>query len=327
MSSPVKLKTQIEKPFANELLRNTLLGVGFSVTKYTQANSKAPVVVIKGTPTNVMALMPKLREKDWNKQAPDAKRMTREILSTDENWKGGSYETLLTNLSGEIEMTRYYKERDKLKKTGFERKLREKIAMIAPRRTRCNSEHDGEWSLDRKWDTTPFQATKKALGAGRTLDITVNLCASAGVDSKDFDRFGTQVWAISDLIEGAGIQTRITAQYDVGRLGETKEGGQVDGLIQIQLKDPTQFVTPTRLAACFTTNFYRRPVFALMVGVSQLENGEVDYGLGSPRHAAYPIKFLPENGSLTMNVGTMGFDQNDMTAEILAAVDATVGAA
>lgn len=323
----MKCTTRIEKGFDNQKLTASLVECGFRLSKWGQSGRSAPCVKIEGTPTEVMKLMTLVRAEGFAEgRGPEASKMKKYLLDDSQNtWAGGSYSQLLSWLSGEVDMGAYHTARDKLRGSGFDKKLREKIAMVAPRRKRAIAEHDGDWSLDRKWDTQPFMNTKKAVGAGRTIDIIVNLAASHGVAAKDFDAFGVNVWAVSDLIESAGIQTKIIARFDVERVGYSggsyKGRNQIDTEIEIQLKDATQFVTPLRLAACFKTAFFRRAVFSLMVAASQLENGEVDYGLGSPRHGHYPIKFLPETGQLTMSVGTYRGEANAMEAEIIAAVE------
>ena len=316
-----------EKPFANASFAAALSGTGMHLTKYTMPDkSNRDFIRIETTPAQIAEMMQVIRADNFETECgSEAPKVKAELLGKeDSEWKGGSYSALLGWLSGEIDLSEYLKERAKLQKSGFDRKLREKIAMVSPRRKRFNSEHDGEWSLDRKWDSSPFQATRKALGAGRTLDIVVNCCASGGVSAEQIDRFGVSVWAVSDLIEASGIQTRIVARYAGHSFGTNSKGKSIDGEILVRLKDPTQFVTPMRLAACFKTAFFRRPIFSLFAGFANLENGKVAHGLGSPDHGGYPIKFLPDEGKLTMSIGTMDVDANDMEREILSAIDATV---
>lgn len=311
--------------YVNEALQAKMQEIGFKLTR--EKISGGVMTKLEGTPAQIIAWSSLIRGDGLDGLAPQSGQVKGYLLSQNDEWIGGTYDKLLAGLGGDVDMTKHHEERARLAKTGFSRKLQEKIAMVAPKRKRTIAEHDGDWNYDRRWDAFSFEATKKALGAGRTLKIIVNLAASSGVQANELNKFGTQVWAISDLIENAGIQTEIIARYRCNRVGHLKKGGRVDFEGLIKLKEPTQFVTPTRLAACFTSNFWRRPVFTLMCAASQLENGDIDFGLGSPQHGGYPIKFEIGRGELTVNIETLRENPNNVEAEILKAISATVGGA
>lgn len=319
--------------FPNQALAKKMQAMGFKLGRFEDAERPGVVVKVEGNSANMVEFMQFVRGDEFTGEFFDktedgtfAHKHTRHELLGDEKdpWKGGTYSELLNWLSGDIDMAKYNAEKDRLRKSGFDRKLREKIAMVSPKRKRCMSEHDGEWDMSRRWEIMPFQNTRKAIGAGRSIKIVINLAASSGVSAEKIDKFGVTVWAISDLIESSGIQTEIIARYAGRNIGTGKKS--VHNEFLINLKEATQFVTPMRLAACFKTAFFRRAIFAKLCIATQLENSKLRTSLGSPLHGAYPIKFLPGEGILTMSVGTVDLDANAMENEILEAVRATVAA-
>jgi hypothetical protein len=177
--------------------------------------------------------------------------------------------------------------------SGLRRDLETVTQNCTPKRTRRLSEHDGEWQFDRRWEITPFQATHVKRMPTRTLTIMANFTVSAWGKSEEIDRYGAIVWAISQLIEKAGISTRIVWYQHARTVTECGLASR----IEIECKRAGEYLAPSLLAACFTTMFYRRVGFALEVASGEAYGKTVRDSLGSPIRYD-PVKF--EKGVLSL---------------------------
>jgi hypothetical protein len=211
----------------------------------------------------------------------------------DVSFKGGTPESLRRDLEGAISMDRFNAARAKLAKNGLLQKLQTRVAEVVPKRKRFNSEHDGEWSYDRRWEITPFQATCKAAAPAPVIEINCDFSISCHATASAIDAYGALVWAISDILENAGLRTRII-QHEAGTRVRASDGygsKGLESLIELELKSPEQYVAPSLLAAAFQSNFFRRPIFSLITACAELGDAAVAYGLGSCVQRSPAVKF------------------------------------
>lgn len=226
---------------------------------------------------------------------------------------GGTAHDLVEQLNGKLDMGPLLKEREKFAKAGLAQKLQTKIAELNPRRRRFLSEHDGEWSYDRRWEITPFQATTKMPSPGKTLEIICFSDFSGYASAEDINRYGAMAWAISDLIEQAGISTRIEAWYGAQNVGQG-----VDGEIHLEVKKAGQYIGPSALASTFQAVFFRRAMFSVMASIAHLDGKPHSSGLGQALQAPHRIKF--EAGRLIISPMVHVATNDEIEREILAAI-------
>lgn len=233
-----------------------------------------------------------------------------------EEWTGGSFQGLHDALSGKIDMRPFQKARAELEKTGILAKLQSHLADVSPKRKRRMSEHDGEWNFDRRWDMEAFSSTTRTLAPAQAIEFVANFAISSGTSSQAIDKYGAMVWALSDLIESAGIRTGIT--YRVA-LNSIDSGETVGTELRVRIKRPEEYLAPSMVAACFRSNFYRRLAFSFMcMGAESFGLGRCS-GLGRPIQEPDPIRF--EDGKIIMSPDAPQVSAETIQNVILAAVN------
>lgn len=234
-------------------------------------------IKVKGEFQGLRALIdggldPKLKWSNIYNHSENQKNFT----STKNSFRGGSLESLENDLSGKMDISRHVLKLREMETSGILRRLRTQIGLAYPKRRRVFSEHDGDWDYDRRWDIMPFQATSRPPQVGRTLILNCDMCVNASTKSKALDKYGVLVWAISNIIESAGICTRIL--YTEFSTGATEDGSSSD--IEVIIKNTGEYIAPPLLASVFQTNFFRRIGFSLLTLAAEAVGEEVAMGLG-----------------------------------------------
>lgn len=256
---------------------------------------------------------------------PSAKRAVELMFDADTHFIGGSYDSFKRSLRGDLNMEPFHKAKDDLRKTGFAERLRDKIEYLVPKRARVTSEHDGDWSFDRRWEISPFESTSRRTGAGRTVKLTANLCVSCGVSAEKINKFATLVWAVSEVLEDCGIQTEVITRYFTRNVTSTLINGKYGSeVLEIQAKSADQYIHPTILAALCKSQVYRRAMFAMSCVSAGIQGSAVASGLGRPDNGGFPVKWVNADGRLYMNAETLTGSTEQLEAEILASVEATI---
>lgn len=301
--------------FANENLASQLQNIGFSLDK------KGRTIVLN-SPISSMTKMITDIERGSFSARKNMRRAQGFFKSESENddadneggsdkWRGGTVEDLKRDLLGGINMAPFIAQKTKLGSSQLLEKLLPKLAEVVPRRRRTMSEHDGEWDYSRRWEITPFAATKRALGTGRTVDINCHFAVDAGNKASQLNEYGTVVWAICDLIESAGIPVRVTCSYAVEDFTE----GRLSYRCGVEIKKPGSYLAPNALAAVFQSNFFRRVIFANMQLAGDLENDQTTFGLGMPVQNNTPIEFT--NGQIVISPRVTGASADEISAVLL----------
>jgi hypothetical protein len=159
---------------------------------------------------------------------------------------------------GNFDTTEFLKAAPKFAK--IEKLFSEKAEMIAPKRKRRLSEHDGEIDFDRRWELTPYWNTvKERSGVAPVLDIWCEFAFNSGVEQSDITKFGVFCWAIANAIENAGIQVNLNL-YNHGTARPYKWSNSTDRHV-VTVKRAGEYVDMQNLARCFTSGFYRRGMF------------------------------------------------------------------
>jgi hypothetical protein len=189
---------------------------------------------------------------------------------------GAPRETLMENLGGKIDMARYETAKAELMGTGLFQKLQTQLAAIAPARKRIMSAHDGEWDMGRQWDTTPFYATQRTTsGLAKSVRIVGMMSFSGSTGSGTIDRYGAFLWALSDLIEQAGVSVELVLRCK-HRLGVDDKDFHMD----VCVKKPGQYIAPTLTAAVCQSAFYRGAFFLAQIAAGEYTGTKVPRGLG-----------------------------------------------
>ncbi len=200
---------------------------------------------------------------------------------------GVKTDTLERNLLGDMDLTAYQAAFEKIAKRGLSEKIEAKIGEIMPRRKRIMSEHDGDWSYDRQWEISPFDATRRAACQGKTITLIVNFAVSCMTDHAALENFGCFAWAICSLIESAGVGVNLVVRFQASDLSTSRSG---DCDIQITIKKSDQYVEPTRIAAMLQTAAYRRGIFSFYAAVCDVTPGTPTVG---DHCGSYPKSFAP----------------------------------
>ncbi len=248
---------------------------------------------------------------------PANRRMTKDITSNERNdFVGGSSEELLGSLLGRIDMKPFEAARVRLQQTGLIQKLQTKSQRIRPRRARVFSDIDGDWDYSRRYETQPFVGVTKVLTPVKTITIEVHFSISCNATQTDIDRYGAMAWAISQVIEKSGIQTRIVWILEGTHL--TESGKKDFGRVEIELKKAGQYLAPSLLAAAMKANFFRRVGFAFLTASAELLDGTVSYSLGRCQEYPKPIEF--KDGVLHISPDSAKGYHDEIEREVLKAI-------
>lgn len=225
---------------------------------------------------------------------------------------GGSTRDLEKRFAGDINMKPFLKAKDKLLSTGvLERAIPESV-LAARRRKRINSEHDGDWDMNRRWDPAPFSAARRELQLVKRIELDCHLSVNCSVDAENYNRFGSLAWAICELLESAGIQTKINALYRTSSVDGEQAG--LTGNIRVVVKEFGEYVAPSLVATVFTTVFYRRAMFMMYCAIPESMTLQVSSGLGRSEAANQPIAYKDGKIIISPNVD---FDCVSQIEEVL----------
>jgi len=194
-----------------------------------------------------------------------------------------------------VNLKQFEEEKEKLKE--FTSKLKANLSPVGFTRKRIMSETDGEWSMDRKWDIKPFQATEKnQSGILPTIKVNVDFCFSAAHRSKEIAKFGAFCWAVFSSIENAGITCEVNLLLKSQGLFANKGDRQAN--FTVCVKRAGDYVDTCSLARCFTSGFFRRAIFNLYVAACASVNEQASSGLGHPKTLSKP----KDSGELLLSI-------------------------
>ena len=174
-----------------------------------------------------------------------------------------------------------------------------------PQRRRVLSEHDGEWSYDRRHDILQYNIAKKLQTATRTITLRCHFAASGSTDTKEITRYGAVIWAIVRMLEQSGVQARVTWVKANDNITADYYGDKSE--IEITLKDFGTYIAPSQLAAIFNGIFYRRMGWAFISLAAHEFQKEVSSGLGQP---VAPRGFSYEKGIVNLSMGALNGASN-----------------
>ncbi len=307
----------MSKYIPNKAFHAALESIGFrcsfdATRKHNKAGNCLGTSVIEGTLASCLRMVDGI---DEIKRAAsiNGDEIVSQLTSNDDGgFKGGTYGELVSALQGQLSMKAYQGAYDKYQKSGMIERIQSRIEDVAPRRKRIYSDHEGDWDYERRFEDEQFVGLTKSSGAARAIDIKCNFGIHCGVGAEQINSYGALIWAVSQLIEQAGIQTRII--YHIPCEGQN-EDRDIDSSIEIELKAAEEYIAPSLLAAVFTSNFYRRVGFALDVSAAEAASQRGHYALGRPFRNPNPVMFL--DGALHLGADSTGCETAVLEREIL----------
>ena len=248
--------------------------------------------------------------------AKNADKLHRYVDDSSSNFAGITPKELENHASGMgIDLKAFQEAKEKLK--DFSSALQTNFAPIASSRKRRFSEHDGEYSYDRRNEIEPFQAcVKEKSGVLNTLVLNVDFNFSAFHDAAKITKFGAFCFAIFSKLEEAGISCEVNLRQSINGLCTSGKVKDKKTDFYIRVKEAGSYVEESEIARCFTSGFYRRACFAFWTACAENNDSEVCSGLGF-------VQALPDEtqaGSITLSFGNQTDNQEKLIAGILAAI-------
>jgi hypothetical protein len=216
-----------------------------------------------------------------------------------DTWIGGTPKELRNALSGNLDMSVFQAKLDEFQRSKLGQKLTSRADATEKRRKRFFSEHDGEWDHDRQWEIAPFQSTRREDSQTKVIDVKCHFAVSAWTSAAELQNYGAAVWAVTQLIEKAGIQTSISYVLGCNNVAEN-----LGVKITLGIKKPGEYLAPSFLAACFTPNFFRRVGFLLYILACDAAGKAARQSLGQPIGAPSSVTF--KDGVLSLSPQAMG---------------------
>jgi hypothetical protein len=239
---------------------------------------------------------------------PGNRRHLEEYLKDDRSgFSGGTF----SDLFKQPDLTPYQEARSKLKNKSLMRRIHEKTIMLR-RRRRSLSEYDGEWDISRKWEIRPFHHASRQPIANRHLKIRVSMDIACGTKAQSICEYGSLVWGINDLLESVGYNTDIVLHSYAHGVSESRK---LDAELEINVKRAGQYISPTNIARCLNSNFYRRTMFALYVKAADNLDQEACSSLGTVNSVDYIIRF--EKGLLEISPRAIQFNSEANVQEVI----------
>lgn len=236
-------------------IENFIEQLGFNISKDRDKKTKKTHYKLSGNLESVR----KLLENRHKTLKINNDAFTKDLERNDNEFCGGSFAKLKNDLEGKTDLTNFIKVKQNLLSKGFFSNIQEKLETLAPKRKRCLSETDGDYDHARKWDIAPYIGFTYAPSLTRTIEIDCDLCLPYSVSSDRIDAYAALCWAVSDIVESYGIQTRLVVSTESENFCESRNN---ELKTTICVKDFGEYVSQQSVAAAFQCNFLRRAIFA-----------------------------------------------------------------
>ena len=196
------------------------------------------------------------------------------------SFSGINAKELIENGYGKnIDWKLFNSEKEKL--NNFSAKLKENLQPISNQRKRKFSEHDGEYSFDRRDEIEPFQANYKIKsGLLPTLTVNVDFNFSAYQKAEAISQFGAFCFAVISKIEESGVNCEVNFVQSVSAFAETKIFKGKITRFTVNIKQSGSYVEESIIARCFTSGFYRRACFLFWCICAEKNKSKACDGLG-----------------------------------------------
>lgn len=174
--------------------------------------------------------------------------------------------------------------------------LRPGVSVTVARR-RVKSEYDGDYDLDKRWDTKPFNNTERSDVTMPHITILANMSVYARYSSDQISEYGALIWAIIQFLESRGIRVSVRSVF------HSVQSKDFTATVDIDVKTSTKYTSPEAIAHVFTSNYIRRVMFKGLLSACEHGKLTADDGLGQPIMEKTPVKY--SDGILTLGIGAL----------------------
>lgn len=199
-----------------------------------------------------------------------------------EDFAGGTYESMT---EPHTEFAGYEENKKKISSSKVWKEIKTKFDQASVRK-RVKSEYDGEFDHDKRYDIQPFQRRENRKGMARIVKMFVDSSFCSDVSASDINRYGSFVAAIINTIESNGIQVEIWACYSgTNHAMAISPDDDFDGCayrFKMLVKKSDEYLPIGSILKIFSSNWYRRAKFGLIISSAEHMNGLVRSGLGEP---------------------------------------------
>lgn len=182
---------------------------------------------------------------------------------------------------GKFDMSLYESAKRELLASGFGRKVTDLNLGETHRRRRFMSEHDGEYAYDRRFDLTPFAATRRESTRDNSIKIVSGFSIHWGISGADIARYAAKLWAAAQILEDNGFTVQIE-YYNRCTDSMSGDAGSFNLTNRLEIKGAGNYVNPKTLATIFSPAFFRRVMFSLWPMIADANDCDVASGLGRP---------------------------------------------
>jgi hypothetical protein len=208
-----------------------------------------------------------------------------------EDFYGSQSDAYNAYAKDEFDLSQYHK-------ASFLKNVREIGSVDSVRRKRHLDDHDGDWDMDRKWDTKPFHNTYREESRKR-IHVDCEMCCSAWVGIKAIRRYGILCFTLIKRLEELGFLVDVSISWN-SRSVFSKGNKDFNAKGTFWVKRAGEYQSTSNFAKYFTEYFYRRVIFASNYYVGHKLNYNVSYTLG---HVNAP-PFSSKPGFIQMSPGT-----------------------
>lgn len=222
-----------------------------------------------------------------------------------DDFTGISYGDCVRACEGDYDLSKFIKGRKNAREQAD--KLRLKDVTSWQRRNRFQSEHDGDFDFDKRFEIKPFNSTvNKNNGIRRMVKVNVDFSFNCGISAEEIERYGIRVWSIIDIIESQGICCEVnymwhsTGTYFPKESANDQYKHRQKTIINIKRSD--EYVDIKKIARAFTPWFFRRLLFAMDSFIGDSINEKVCTGLGKAENNPFKEGVFPGEINLKINM-------------------------
>lgn len=171
------------------------------------------------------------------------------------------------------------KAKQEMDKTGLKESIIEQLSGFKNKRKRFLSEHDGNWSFDRRYDACAFEDTRKQPKAFAFIELVFPINWNGGTSAETISQFAARCLCLAEVLEQAGFRVAITGEdWNSGSFAAalTEERKACGGMhadkrasvLRCKIRDADQYGDIESLAPFASNECFRRLTWAVQrVGI------------------------------------------------------------
>lgn len=286
---------------------------GITTVREIVGEAKKPRVSIHADLCGLYQLLENLKSLPWhfqtNKHHADCMGH-----SSRRSFSGGSISSLLSDSKGNTDMAPFTAAADKVESSDLMDKLTAGISVGTGRKI-IYTEDDGEWIFERRHSEKPYQTSRRFRKPMPVMEVDCDFSISAKATTREINRYGAMVYALTSLIERHGIETKVTFFTDTRVMDKDRS---IDLHTFVDIKEPGRYLAPSALASAFQAQFYRIAIFILWIVVADTYCKIASGGLGCLVTRGKIVEFA--DGVLKFNLSVSEAYSNTIETELLKAI-------